>query len=378
MNRNEGNRNGGSPPPVDLLDELPDAVIVLDGARRMVAANRSAVELLGYSHKELLGASADDVLDPRTRDGKLVWGDGWPRAATLARVRRIPEQEVDILTSPGRRLRVAVTGRYRRHDQTGAVEGVVLVLRPCERRTTLAASGVEVVSTVSHELRSPLTSVKGYTSLLLNRWDRLDDDQKRSMLEQVQHDADRVTRLITELLDISRLETGRLRLRCQMVDIAELARVIVEKVEISYPEIEVSMLFPDGLPRVYADADKVEQVLTNLLENAAKYAEGHTVRVEASFDGVAGELAVAVHDVGKGIPPAELPRLFNKFFRGSEGGRPSGSGLGLYIARGLVEAHGGRIGAESRLGEGSTFTFTLPSDGFERANPGAASATEVT
>lgn len=350
----------------DLIDELPDAVVVLDEARVVIAVNRAATEMMGRTAEELVGAAADEALDPRTRDGKLVWQDGWPRAAQLRSVSRIPEQEIDILAGPDRRVRVGVTGRYRR-DAEGRLTGIVLVLRPNERRASAAASGVEVVSTVSHELRSPLTSVKGYTSLLLNRWDRLDDDQKRSMLEQVQHDADRVTRLITELLDISRLETGRLRLRCQMVDIGELAKRVVEKVTIAYPELEVSADFPENLPQVYADSDKIEQVLTNLLENAAKYAEGHGVRVEGSFDTGANALAVAVHDVGKGIPPAELPRLFNKFFRGSEGGRPSGSGLGLYIARGLVEAHGGRIAAESRLRQGSTFTFTLPADGFERA-----------
>ncbi|MEA2687266.1 MAG: hypothetical protein QOE93_2461, partial [Actinomycetota bacterium] len=159
---------------------------------------------------------------------------------------------------------------------------------------------------------------------------------------------------------------GRLRLRCQMVDIAALAEVVVEKVRIGHPELSVSVSFPGDLPRVYADPDKVEQVLTNLLENAAKYADSPDVRVEGVYDESRKSLRISVHDVGKGIPPAELPRLFNKFFRGSEGGRPSGSGLGLYIARGLVEAHGGRISAESRLGHGSTFSFTLPADAFEK------------
>jgi hypothetical protein len=345
----------------ELLDELPDAVVVLDEHRAIAALNDAAVELLGRPAKELLGALADEIFQPRGRDGRRVWAEGWPRAAYLLRVSRIPEQEVEVSTASGR-VRVMVTGRYRR-DGGGRLTGVVLLLRPASRR----AAGVEVVSTVSHELRSPLTSVKGYTSLLLNRWDRLDDAQKRSMLEQVQHDADRVTRLITELLDISRLETGRLRLRCQMVDIAELAGAIVEKVRIAYPDLDVAMTFPADLPQVYADPDKVEQVLTNLLENAAKYADGPVVRLDGSHDPERRELTVAVHDVGKGIPAAELPRLFNKFFRGSEGGRPSGSGLGLYIARGLVEAHGGRLAASSRLGEGSTFTFTLPTDAFERA-----------
>jgi hypothetical protein len=349
----------------EILDELPDAVVVLDEHRAIAALNDAAVLFLGRPAKELLGSPADEVFEPRGRDGRRVWGEEWPRAAYLLRVSRIPEQEVEVSAAAGR-VRVMVTGRYRR-DGSGKLAGVVLMLRPASRRHNLAASGVEVVSTVSHELRSPLTSVKGYTSLLLNRWDRLDDEQKRSMLEQVQHDADRVTRLITELLDISRLETGRLRLRCQMVDIAELAGSIVEKVRIAYPDLDVATTFPDDLPQVYADPDKVEQVLTNLLENAAKYADGPDVRLDGSFNPERRELTVAVHDIGKGIPAAELPRLFNKFFRGSEGGRPSGSGLGLYIARGLVEAHGGRLAASSKLGEGSTFTFTLPTDGFERA-----------
>ena len=354
------------PTSAEIIDLLPDAIVVLDAHRMITAVNEAAAEMLARPAKDLIGASADEILEPRTRDGKLVWADGWPRAALLIRVRRIPEQEIDVQAGNGKSVRVAVTGRYRR-DGDGRLEGAVLSLRPIERRNTLAASGVEVVSTVSHELRSPLTSVKGYTSLLLNRWDRLDDDQKRSMLEQVQSDADRVTRLITELLDISRLETGRLRLRCQMVDIAGLAEGVVEKVRIAYPELEVSANFPGELPRVYADADKVEQVLTNLLENAAKYADSPDVRVEGVYNEGRKQITIAVHDVGKGIPPAELPRLFNKFFRGTEGGRPSGSGLGLYIARGLVEAHGGRIAAESRLGQGSTFSFTLPTDSFEKA-----------
>jgi PAS domain S-box-containing protein len=357
----------------DLVDLLPDAVVVLDEDRIITAVNEAAIGLLGRAAKELLGIPVDQVLEPRTRDGKLVWTDGWPRAALLSRVQRIPEQEIDVQTGTGRPVRVAVTGRYRR-DNGGGLRGVVLVLRPIGRRAHLAASGVEVVSTVSHELRSPLTSVKGYTSLLLNRWDRLDDQQKRSMLEQVQHDADRVTRLITELLDISRLETGRLRLRCQMVDIPALAQDVVEKVRIGHPQLKVQIAFPPDLPQVYADSDKVEQVLTNLLENAAKYADSPDVRVEAAYDPTRKLLAVAVHDLGRGIPPAELPRLFNKFFRGSEGGRPSGSGLGLYIARGLVEAHGGHLHAQSRLGHGSTFTFTLPADGFDRVFGGDAAS----
>src|SRR5262249_24338212 len=147
-----------------------------------------------------------------------------------------------------------------------------------------ATAAMEIVSTVSHELRSPLTSIKGYTSLLLSRWDRISDDQKRMMLEQIQHDADRVTRLITELLDISRLETGRLSLRPDRVDLVQLVEQVVEKVTMAYPELRATVDVPADLPRVFADPDKVEQVLTNLVENAAKYADPQRVRVAATHD----------------------------------------------------------------------------------------------
>ncbi|MGH9023673.1 MAG: ATP-binding protein [Acidimicrobiia bacterium] len=356
-----------------LIDELPDAVVAFDADQRVTAVNRAAVGLLGRAVGTIIGWPAGEVLDPHGRDGKPVWFGEWPRAAYLPRVSRIPEQELDVASGNGRRVRVAVTGKYLRED--GRLAGAVLLLRPLGRRERLAASGIEVVSTVSHELRSPLTSVKGYTSLLLNRWDRLTDVQKRSMLEQVQSDADRVTRLVTELLDISRLESGKLRLRSQMVEMSSLCVSVVDKVRIAYPELEVVIDSPAGLPRVYADADKVEQVLTNLLENAAKYADSPQVRLTVADHADRKELSVTVGDAGRGISANDLPRLFTKFFRGAEG-RPSGTGLGLYIARGLVEAHGGRLSAESRVGEGSSFTFTLPTGAFERIAAEAESALE--
>jgi signal transduction histidine kinase len=214
-----------------------------------------------------------------------------------------------------------------------------------------------VVSTVSHELRSPLTSVKGFTSLLLNRWERLTDDQKRMMLEQIHHDADRVTRLITELLDISRLESGRLVLRRQLVDVPALASAIVGKLQVTYPALECSVAFPDSYPRVYADPDKVEQVLTNLVENAVKYGSPAGMRIDGAVE--AGEVRVAVSDQGEGIPEAARAQVFRKFGR-RDHGRPSGTGLGLWISRGLVEAHGGRLTVGEADGGGARFEFTLP------------------
>jgi signal transduction histidine kinase len=183
------------------------------------------------------------------------------------------------------------------------------------------------------------------------------------MLTQINHDADRVTRLVTELLDISRLETGRLVLRRQLVDVPALAATVVEKLAMQYEGMDCTLDFGSDVPKVYADPDKVEQVVTNLVENAAKYASPDGIRVVGRVEGTS--LVVSVHDRGEGIPAADLPRVFTKFFR-RDHGKPTGSGLGLWISRGLVEAHGGRLVATSREREGSVFTFTLPTDAFEK------------
>jgi signal transduction histidine kinase len=251
---------------------------------------------------------------------------------------------------------VQVAGSYLR-EEDGRLSGVILSLRPPIRRAHPPANPIEIVSTVSHELRSPLTSVKGYTSLLLNRWDRLQDEQKKMMLEQVNHDADRVTRLITELLDISRLELGRLVLRRQMVDVRTVAALVVEKVAMDQPALEASVEVDEDVPKVYADPDKVEQVLTNLVENACKYGSPSGLRIGVRQ--APGCLVVSVADRGEGITGADLPQVFRKFFR-RDVSKPTGTGLGLWISRGLVESHGGRLTASSTEGQGSTFSFTLP------------------
>jgi signal transduction histidine kinase len=350
---------------MDLLDLLPDGVIRLHADRSIVEVNQAAAHLTGFPLEEMLGRDCVELLDARTSEGRPVWADGWHPSAHLRSVRSVPEQEITLRRADTTTVRTFVTGAYERNED-GALCGVVLVLREAGKRVHKATSGIEIVSTVSHELRSPLTSVKGYTSLLLSRWDRIADDQKKEMLEQVMHDADRVHRLITELLDISRLETERLVLRRQMVDMTSLAASIIEKLRFSYHDIEVTLAFPEGFPRVYADPDKVEQLLTNLVENACKYASPQGMRITGEVHPT--EISVAVSDRGEGIPEQDLPKVFTKFFR-HELGRPTGSGLGLWISRGLVEAHGGRLTATSVPGQGTTFRFTLPLMAFEDLHP---------
>lgn len=338
------------------LDLLPDGVLVLDGARVVLVANAAVAAATGYSVAELVGADCGALLQPRGEDGRPLWDSGWHPSAQLRSVKSVPELQVRVRRADGQDMAVLVTGSYQR-DSNDRLTGATVVMRDARRRMHRLATGIEIVSTVSHELRSPLTSVKGYTSLLLNRWDRLSPEQSRMMLEQVNHDADRVTRLITELLDISRLESGRLILRRQPVDLSELAGTVLDKVRMEYPGLDASMSFPGRFPHAWADPDKVVQVLTNLVENACKYGSLTGLQVVGEADGT--DVAVAVRDRGPGIRAEDLAQVFNKFYRRSEG-RPTGSGLGLWISRGLVEAHGGRLAVSNLPGRGAEFRFTLP------------------
>lgn len=319
------------------LDRLPDGVLILDATGCLIAANAAAHQLLGPL-EGLVGQPVERTLGLRLQ----------ARSATASGT------EIT-LTHP-----VSGSDVYVVATIAAESDGSIVMLRPASEH-----SGIAVVSTVAHELRSPLTSVKGYVSLMLNRWDRIEDDRKREMLTQVNNDADRVTRLITELLDISRLEAGRLVLRRQLVDLAALATTVVDKVTMAYPDLDCSVAIVD-VPEVYADPDKLEQVLTNLVENSAKYGNPRGMRIIGSVRSVdTGEVAeISVCDLGEGIPAEDLPKVFSKFFR-RDHGRPTGTGLGLWISRGLVEVHGGALEATSEIGVGSTFTFTLPIGAFE-------------
>jgi signal transduction histidine kinase len=243
---------------------------------------------------------------------------------------------------------------------------VIVSLRDTEARRRTERSHAELIATVAHELRSPLTSVKGFTATLLAKWERFTDDQKRLMLETVDADAGRVTRLIAELLDISRIDSGRLEVRRQPVDIgAAVGRHIQAHVAAGHPAGRFLLRVRHPLPGLWADPDKIDQVLSNLLENAVRHGEGTvTIDVEPSPEprergggGGGGGTTVTVSDEGPGIPEESMKRVFTRFWRGSKRG---GTGLGLYIVKGIVEVHGGSITVGRASGGGARFRFTLP------------------
>jgi PAS domain S-box-containing protein len=375
------------PVPIGSLvfaDELPDGVVVADEVGRIVVFNRVAARLTGLDPSEVIGKFVFDVLPLRDADNRDWWVYADPYHGLPTRTRH-PERSLyladgtEVLVSVGyvRYPRGIRGGRGGLGEKVSpqdrevprgrspglALKRLVISLRGTQQRERLERSRAELVSTVAHELRSPLTSVKGFTATLLNKWGRFTDDQKRVMLETVNADADRVTRLITELLDVSRLESGRMEVHRQLVDLPDRARkIIAGRVAAGDAEDRFRLEVLGGLPETWLDADKIDQILGNLVENAVRHGAGIvTIVVEpAHLDGEEGELdavAVSVRDQGEGISPDVAPRVFRQFWRGK---RRGGTGLGLYIVKGLVEAHGGTIGVCCAPGGGAEFRFIMP------------------
>lgn len=219
----------------------------------------------------------------------------------------------------------------------------------------------EALAVLAHEMRTPLTSIKGYSTALLADEITFSPEKQREFLQLIDRDCDALETLIHDILESSILDSGGLRLEWQPIRLPRLARNIVDEIGRLYPQHRIIVNFPENLPIVDGDPERIAQVLRNLLDNAAKYSPHGGIIV------VRGELAdteviISVADQGIGIAPEHLNRLFDKFFRvrSRDTRRTTGSGLGLPIARSLVEAYGGRIWAESQLGRGSTFYFTLP------------------
>jgi hypothetical protein len=337
-------------------DELPDGLVVADESGRVIVFNRAAARLTGTPAEEAIGKLVSDVLAFRDADEQDWWVFVDPYHGMATRTRH-PERSLYL--NDGTELLVTV-GYVRDGERSGPVRRLVISLRGNQARARLERSRAELVSTVAHELRSPLTSVKGFTATLLAKWHRFTDDQKRVMLETVNADADRVTRLITELLDVSRIESGRMEVHRQLVDVPGRARrVIAGRVAAGEPEDRFRLeADPDALPETWLDADKIDQILGNLVENAVRHGGGTvTIVVEGAQVGGDQAIAVSVRDQGEGIPPEMAARVFRQFWRGK---RRGGTGLGLYIVKGLVESLGGTITVSRAPEGGAEFRFIVP------------------
>jgi signal transduction histidine kinase len=225
----------------------------------------------------------------------------------------------------------------------------------------------ELLSTLAHEMRTPLTSIKGYCTALLMEETSFDPEAQRAFLEIIDEECDTLESLVHDLLESSIIDAGLLRLELQPVMLPQLSRAVVNEIARRADKHRFVIDFPEDFPIVDADPDRIIQVLRNLLDNAVKYSpDGRLVILRG--ESRENEVIISVADQGVGISPEHLNRLFEKFFRVDSGLRRHvvGSGLGLPICRTILEAHGGQIWAESKVGQGSTFYFTLPLEGISQ------------
>jgi signal transduction histidine kinase len=347
----------------ELADFYPDGILGASREGVVTILNAQAAALLGVDAEDAKALPLTDVLRLLDQDGR-TWLDVNRPFDAISITRGVPEQSW--LNAFGDE--VLTTARLVREEPLGRVVGIAVGLRSGRGRARLDRERSDLVATVAHELRSPLTGVKGFVQALLNRWDKLSDDQRKLMLMTVNADADRLARLIAELLDVARIDTGRLALYPRPSDADVLIGRAVESVQAGTAR-PIVYRADHELPEVSVDPDKFTQVVTNLIENGVRHGEG-TVTVLAEKLGPDDEypgVRIVVEDEGEGIAPGMRRRVFTKFWKS---GARGGSGLGLYLVNGLVRAHGGSVVIGDAPGGGARVELTWPA---EDLRPGRSS-----
>ena len=344
-----------------LIDTSPVGVVVFDArSGQVVSLNQESRRIVGDLCRP--GRSAEELLEVlrvRRADGQEIDLEKSPLAQALREATTIRAEEIILEVPDGRKVRTLINATPIRSDQ-GEVESVVVTLQDMTPREELERLRAEFLGMVSHELRAPLTSIKGCSATVLGASSALDPAETLQFFRIIDEQADHLRKLIGDLLDAARIETGTLSVAPEPADLA----VIVDQARNTFlsggGRNPVRIDLPPDLPRVRADRQRIVQVLVNLLTNAARHSpESSAIRVVAVREGI--QVAISVVDEGRGIPAERLPHLFRKFARSGKEDRGVGAGLGLAICKGLVEAHGGRIRAESAgTGLGTRFTFTIP------------------
>ena len=356
-----------------LVDTSPVGVVVFDARTgQALSTNREANRIVeplrtpGRPAKELL-----ETLTCRFADGREVALDRFPLAQALKNAGTVRAEEIVLSVADGRSVSMLVNATPI-HAEDGTVASVVVTMQDLAPLEELDRLRAEFLGMVSHELRAPLTTIKGSTTTVLGAVPPLPLGEALQFFRIVDSQADHMQRLIGNLLDAGSIEAGTLTVAPEPSDIAMLVDQARNTFLIGGGRHIVVIDLPPDLPRAMADRQRIVQVLNNLLSNAARHApESSPIRIEAARDGV--HVAVSVCDEGRGIAPERLPRLFRKHARRASGdgeGDIGGTDLGLAICKGLVEAHGGRIRAESGgIGQGARFTFTIPVAGESGAAP---------
>ena len=353
-----------------LIETSPVGVSVFDAQTGdLVSINREARRIVkslcgpGQSAEQLLG-----VITCRRADGREVALDRLPMAQALSSAETVRAEEV-VLSVPDGRSVTTLINATPIHGPDGALASVVVTLQDLAPLRELERMRAEFLGMVSHELRAPLTSIKGSAATVLRASRIFGPAEVAQFFRIIDEQADRMDNLIGDLLDAGRIETGTLSVAPEPSEVAALVDQARGTFVSGGGRHTVRIDLPPGLPRVMADRQRLVQVLNNLLANAARHSpESAPIRIAAEHEGL--HVAVSVSDEGRGIAPDHLGQLFRKYTAAGDREGGLGSGLGLAICKGLVEAHGGRIRAESGgVGLGARFTFTIPVAAESGASP---------
>ncbi|MEA3339543.1 MAG: ATP-binding protein [Chloroflexota bacterium] len=342
-----------------ILEYSADGVLILDSAHCVIVFNHALTQLSGWPATNALGRHHDEVirwahLETDIDFPKAIAG-GWPLPPA-----RPLYVEGDLRRRHGGSVSVGITYAPL-FDRAGRLVNIIADVRDITRFREADEIKSTFISVISHELKTPVALIKGYADTLQREDAHWDSETTRESLAVIMEEADRLNQLIDDLLDASRLQAGGLPLEMEPVALDALAKRVTSRFRIQTQTHGIEVRFPDGFPVISGDPERLEQVLNNLVANAIKYSnEGG--RIEISGRALPGEVVVTVSDEGMGIPFKEQPRVFERFFRGAQerNQRTPGAGLGLYLAKSIVAAHGGRIWVESKIGEGAAFSFAIP------------------
>jgi PAS domain S-box-containing protein len=344
----------------NILESINSGIITIDMADRITQINKNATAMLGLPSADIIGLSykdalAKDLVRMVDKVKKRALKDGFAF-----------ETVFDYFPAKDLRIPLGINSSLLLDDKFNRIGIIVvfrnmLALKELERLRQLDEMKSEFVSNVSHELRSPLSVIKSYVEAMLDQVDPSDHQTQREFLAVINNETDRLAALVSDLLDISRIESGKFEIELSPVALPDIIQLVLRDLENKSNRHQIAVDIPSVLPDLMADKDKMLQVFLNLLDNAIKFSpDGGKIFVRA---GVKGKMVKCdISDQGIGIAGKDISRIFEKFYRvdNSDIYEISGTGLGLSIVKHIVESHGGRISAKSEPGKGSTFTVLLP------------------
>jgi PAS domain S-box-containing protein len=342
------------------FEQFPQALIIVDREATVLSLNPVAERLTGWALRDAVGRPAADILEVRTETGVNLCAPNGALRRALRLGTRINTHFAYLfrLRTSDDPVRVSYSVSPIR-IKTKTPDGAVIVIHDVTPELETIEARDALMLAASHELKTPLTTLKGLSELLLD-FD-LTEAQRRELLQDLHGQADRMERLIGDILAVSRIDSGRISVDFSRVDVASVVQHVCEEVRPMLKGRTLKCRTPENLPAVMGEARKLHQILVNLLTNAIKYSEpGTQITLSARIDQSAVRFEVS--DQGVGIRKEHMPRLFEKFYRADDPAvrRTSGTGLGLYIVRSLVTMLGGQVHVRSRHGKGTVFIVTLP------------------